>query len=113
MDKAAEERKKVMAETFLSADWNAFYKKRRDWLIEQIGALEGAYRNDKTVTLRADWTTELYRLFKDGLEVLDVINEKFIQVGKDVSSLERRLKLAEEELTEIEKDRRIRGLASG
>jgi hypothetical protein len=105
--------KAILGDESKKDQWDTLFREFRDRLTSDIGALEAAFSNDKDTWLTIPWTSKLYRFSRDFLEMFDYANTKIIQLSKDINTLEKRMKLAEEELAELEKDRRIRGLSSG
>ncbi len=100
------------------AKWKEQFKKRYDKLTEGIGTLRNIVRRNEEsikynnpesfVTLRANWTLDAYSELRDHLQLFDVLNEKVFTLSETLRVIQRRLVVAEEELAQLEKERRLK-----
>jgi hypothetical protein len=97
MDTGAQGKREARRGQEKSVTWDQYFAENRDWLTEQIDALESMdqIKGERRPTLDLTWVLSLYRLSRDYLNAFNESHAMLHEVNTSVKPLKRRVALLE------------------
>jgi hypothetical protein len=109
MDTEAEGKREARRGQEKSVRWDRYFAESRDWLTEQIDALESMdqIKGRRRPTLDLTWVLSLYRLSRDYLNAFNESHAMLHEMNTSVKPLKRRVALLEAGPSEAAKSRNV------